>query len=119
MDIIDLIDRARDSISARSVFGQPIQQGEVTVIPVARVRGGGGGGGGEGPVPEGNPRKGTGRGEGTGFGLSARPAGAIVIRGDRVSWLPVVEPTRIILGLQVLAGIALLVHRLTRRSGRR
>ncbi|AFE04889.1 hypothetical protein COCOR_02873 [Corallococcus coralloides DSM 2259] len=119
MDIIDLIDRTRDSISARSVFGQPVHQGEVTVIPVARVRGGGGGGGGEGPVPEGNPREGMGRGEGTGFGLSARPAGAIVIRGDRVSWLPVVEPTRIILGLQVLAGIALLVHRLTRLSGRR
>jgi uncharacterized spore protein YtfJ len=115
MDVIDLIDRARDSISARSVFGEPIQQGDVTVIPVARVRGGGGGGGGEGPVGEGDLREGQGHGEGTGFGLSARPAGAFVIRGDKVSWQPVVEPARIILGFQVLAGVALLAYTLTRR----
>ncbi|MHA7629926.1 spore germination protein GerW family protein [Corallococcus sp. M7] len=119
MDVIDLIDRTRESISARSVFGQPIQQGEVTVIPVAHVRGGGGGGGGEGPVQEGNSKEGTGHGEGTGFGLSARPAGAFVIRKDKVSWLPVVEPTRILLGFQVLAGIALLVYSRLRLSGRR
>ncbi|WP_223645145.1 spore germination protein GerW family protein [Corallococcus sp. EGB] len=118
MDIIDLIDRTRDSISARCVFGHPIQQGDVTVIPVARVRGGGGGGGGEGSGHEGTSREGTGHGEGTGFGLSARPSGVFVIRGDRVSWLPVVEPTRIILGLQALAGIGLLAYTLTRRRGR-
>lgn len=117
MDIIDLLDRARDNISARCVFGQPIQQGEVTVIPVARVRGGGGGGGGEGPVLQGNSREGMGRGEGSGFGLSARPAGVFVIRGDRVSWLPVVESTHVIFGLQALAGIGLLVYTLTRRRG--
>ncbi|RKI63783.1 hypothetical protein D7X55_19350, partial [Corallococcus sp. AB049A] len=62
---------------------------------------------------EGDLKEGKGHGEGTGFGLSARPAGAFVIRGDRVSWQPVIEPTRIILGFQVLAGVALLAYTLS------
>jgi hypothetical protein len=65
------IERARDVLTVRRVFGDPIERDGVTVIPAANVRGGGGGGGGEGP---------NGQGSGGGFGVSATPAGAYVIR---------------------------------------
>jgi hypothetical protein len=61
------------------------------------VRGGGGGGGGE----EG----------GAGFGLSAKPAGAYVIRGTEVTWKPAIDVNRIVIGSQIVAIFALLALR--------
>lgn len=106
MDVNEVIDRARDAFNARRVFGEPIQQGEVTLVPAAWVSGGGGGGGGEGPA-EGTETT-TGKGYGSGFGLRARPAGAFVLRQGKVRWKPAVDVNRIILGAQVLVGLFLL-----------
>jgi uncharacterized spore protein YtfJ len=106
MDVNEVIDRARDQLNVQRIFGAPIHQGEVTLIPAALVKGGGGGGGGEGSSTE--EGGGTGKGYGSGFGLKARPAGAYVLRGDRVRWIPAVDVNRIILGMQVLAGLFLL-----------
>ncbi|HEX5753280.1 MAG TPA: spore germination protein GerW family protein [Archangium sp.] len=109
MDVNEVIDRARDAFSVRRVFGEPIQQGAVTLIPAARVTGGGGGGGGEGPVAEGaQGAESTGKGYGSGFGLNARPAGAFVLRNGKVRWMPAVDVNRIILGAQLLVGLVLL-----------
>ncbi|WP_239470025.1 spore germination protein GerW family protein [Archangium violaceum] len=108
MDVNEVIDRARDAFNVRRVFGEPIQQGEVTVIPAAWVSGGGGGGGGEGSAPEGaEAAGGTGKGFGSGFGLRARPAGAFVLSKGKVRWMPAVDVNRIILGAQVLVGLVL------------
>ncbi|QRK09032.1 hypothetical protein JQX13_02370 [Archangium violaceum] len=118
MDVNEVIDRARDAFNVRRVFGEPIQQGEVTLVPAAWVSGGGGGGGGEGTAPEGAENAGgTGKGYGSGFGLRARPAGAFVLRNGKVSWMPAVDVNRIILGAQVLMGIFLLTigRKLARR----
>jgi hypothetical protein len=46
---------------------------------------------------------------GSGFGIAARPAGAYVIRGDEVKWLPAVDANRVIAGVSGLAALALLV----------
>jgi uncharacterized spore protein YtfJ len=109
MDVNDVIDRARDAFNVRRVFGEPIQQGAVTLVPAAWVSGGGGGGGGEGPVAEGAEQgEATGKGFGSGFGLRARPAGAFVLRNGKVRWMPAVDVNRIILGAQILMGIVLL-----------
>ncbi|WNG55303.1 hypothetical protein F0U59_11320 [Archangium gephyra] len=108
MDVNEVIDRARDAFSVRRVYGEPIQQGEVTVIPAARVTGGGGGGGGEGPMAEGAQGAESAKGYGSGFGLNARPAGAFVLRNGKVRWMPAVDVNRIILGAQVLVGLVLL-----------
>ncbi|MFY0525312.1 GerW family sporulation protein [Archangium gephyra] len=108
MDVNEVIDRARDSFNVRRVFGDPIQQGEVTLVPAARVTGGGGGGGGEGPAEGTQGAESTGKGYGSGFGLNARPAGAFVLRNGKVRWMPAVDVNRIILGAQVLMGIVLL-----------
>ena len=80
------------------------------MIPAARI-GGGAGGGGEGPEDQG-------RGEGSGFGLSAKPAGAYVIKGDSVRWQPAVDVNRIILGAQIVAIVALLTARAVARTRR-
>ena len=79
----ELLKGARDSISVRRVFGEPIELEGVVVVPVARVAGGGGGGGD-------NDDNGGG-----GFGLGARPVGVYVIKDGQVSWRPAVDPVRI------------------------
>jgi uncharacterized spore protein YtfJ len=104
MEVQEMVDRARDALTVKRVFGDPYEKNGVTVIPAASVRGGAGGGSGEGP-------EGTGKGGGGGFGLTARPAGAYVIRGDQVSWQPAVEVNRIVLGAQILALAAMLTVR--------
>jgi uncharacterized spore protein YtfJ len=125
MDVNEVIDRARDSFNVQRVFGEPIQQGEVTLIPAAWVSGGGGGGGGEGTVAEGaKTADGSGKGYGSGFGLLARPAGAFIVRNGKVQWMPAVDVNRIVLGAQVLVGLFLLtigkqlVHRFLKEDKR-
>jgi hypothetical protein len=65
---------------------------------------GAGGGGGEDPG-------GQGTGSGVGFGMSARPVGAYLIRGDELTWRPAADINRIVLGAQVVAVIGLLTLR--------
>lgn len=98
----------RDAITVKRVFGEPVHQNGVTVIPAAKIMGGGGGGEGEGEGPDG---AGTGRGSGSGYGMLARPAGAYVIRGDDVHWQPAIDVNRIIAGAFAIAALALVVTR--------
>ncbi|HEY1330758.1 MAG TPA: spore germination protein GerW family protein [Actinomycetota bacterium] len=107
MDVQEVVSQARDAISVKRVFGDPIEKDGVTVIPAAKVGGGAGGGGGEGQDQDGV----GGKGSGTGFGLSARPAGAYVIKDGTVTWRPAVDVNRVIMGAQILAATALLTIR--------
>jgi uncharacterized spore protein YtfJ len=100
-DVMDGIRGARDAISVRRVFGDPMELNGVTVIPVARVAGGGGGGGGEGSIKD----EQTGTGFGTGFGLHAGPVGVYEVRDGQVVWKPAVDATRLAKGGQLLAGL--------------
>ena len=104
MEVQDVISQARDSLSVKRVFGEPYEKDGVTMIPVARVRGGAGGGGGEAP-------EGQGKGSGSGFGLSARPVGAFLMREGELTWKPALDLNRIILGGQIVAIVALLALR--------
>jgi uncharacterized spore protein YtfJ len=113
MDVQEVIAQAKDAITVKRVFGDPYEKNGVTVIPAARVGGGAGGGGGEGSGPGG---EGSGKGSGSGFGVSARPAGAYVIRGDEVRWQPAVDVNKVILGAQLVAIAALLLVRAVVKS---
>ena len=110
--IEDLLAGHRDAITVKRVFGEPFEKNGVTVIPAAKVMGGGGGGEGETSEKDGAP----GKGSGTGFGLSARPAGAYVIKGDHVKWEPAVDVERIVLGAMSLAAVFLLTRRRRRKA---
>jgi uncharacterized spore protein YtfJ len=105
MKVDEMLTGARDVMTARTVFAEPIERDGALIIPAAKVRGGGGGG------------TDSSENGGGGFGLSASPAGAYVIRGDRISWEPAIDINRAILGGQIVAIVALLVLRaiLTRR----
>jgi uncharacterized spore protein YtfJ len=115
VDVGKVLSEARDTITVRRVYGDPIEREGLTVIPAAKVRGGGGGGSGSGPEDDdGHP---MGGGGGAGFGVAAQPAGAFVVRGDHVEWRPAIDVQKIVLaafafsGLVVLALRSLLVHR--------
>lgn len=101
-DVMETIERAKDTMTVRRVFGDPVEKDGVTIVPAARVQGGAGGGGGEGPEGEGS-------GMGTGFGVNARPVGAFVIRGEDVQWRPAVDVNKVITGAQLVAIAALLL----------
>lgn len=94
-----IIERARDLLTVRRVFGEPIERDGVTVIPAAKVRGGGGGGG---------DTQGNGGG---GFGVSATPAGAYVIKDGTVRWEPALDLGRTIFMGQLVGIVFLLTLR--------
>jgi uncharacterized spore protein YtfJ len=98
-NIDELLGGARDAISVRRVYGDPIERDGVTIIPAAAVRGGGGGGGDAG-----------GNG-GLGFGVSGRPLGVYVLENGRVSWRPAVDVNRLL----IVGAVLLFLFRLGRR----
>jgi uncharacterized spore protein YtfJ len=119
MRVEELLENAREALQtlqAKRVYAEPYEQNGVTVIAAASVRGGGGGGGGGGEGPDG---KGHGSGGGGGFGLVARPVGAFVIKGDRVTWKPALDVNRLVVGsLLAVAAIVLLGGAPSRRAAR-
>lgn len=109
MDPRNLVGGLREAMSARRVFGEPVERDGVTVIPAATVIGGGGGGGSGGSrtgepsarAEEGEPQAQT--GFGAGFGGVMWPAGAFEIREGRVTWRPAIDLTRVLLVALTLA----------------
>lgn len=99
MNVDEMIRGTRDALKAQIVYGEPIERNGTLIIPAAKV-GGAGGGGGD-----------TAGNGGGGFGLTARPAGAWIIRGENVEWRPALDLNRVILGGQIVAIVFFLVLR--------
>jgi len=106
MDAKEILEHARDALTVRRVFGDPIEKEGVLIVPVARVMGGAGSGSGE-------------EGGGGGWGGVAAPAGVYVIDGQDVRWQPAVDVNRVVLGGQVAFVVGLLVLRSILRARRR
>jgi len=132
MQVEDILGQARDAMSVRRVFGEPIERDGLTIIPVANVIGGGGGGWGEGPWAPAGPADAVtalegpdasaegvgvpgdakqGSGSGVGFGLRATPAGVYVIKDGAVRWEPAMDLTRVAIMGQIVGIVFLLVLR--------
>jgi uncharacterized spore protein YtfJ len=133
MDVGNLLMKASDNLSVRRAFGTAYEKDGILIIPVAIVAGGGGGGTGRprqagraadaDAAPEGGPagheatpqdseRMDT----GGGFGGVVLPAGAYVVKGDQVRWVPAVDMTIVVLAT---LGLARILARMSARSGRR
>lgn len=79
MKVDEILAVARDSMTVRRVYAEPVERDGVTVIAAASVTGGGGAGSG---IEQGK------EGSGGGFGLGAKPVGAYVIKDGRVTLAP-------------------------------
>ena len=99
MNVDEMLQGARDTLTVSRVYGEPIERNGVTLIPAADVMGGGGGG------------SDTEHNGGGGFGVRARPVGTWIIRGDDVSWAPAVDATRVALRGMLVAIVFLFVVR--------
>src|SRR5204862_748297 len=94
----DILDKARNTVSVREVYGEPYERDGVTVIPVARVIGAGGGGSGTG---------GEGEGSGHGYAPKSEPVGVYVLQGGRVGGQPGVHVGKIISGAFVVGVVGI------------
>ncbi|HEY4024855.1 MAG TPA: spore germination protein GerW family protein [Candidatus Dormibacteraeota bacterium] len=106
MNATEILEQARDTLTVRRVYGEPIERDGLLVVPAATISGGAGAGTGEGRA--GSP---PGTGVGGGWGGTARPVGVYVIGGGRVRWQPAVDVNRIVLGSQIVAVVGLIVLR--------
>ncbi len=82
-----LAERVGASFGAATLFGEPVERGEVTVIPVSRAAFGFGGG--SEPEQVG--------GVGGGGGGSAWPVGYIELRGSETRFRPIIDPRPLVL----------------------
>lgn len=101
MKIEEVLATAKDSMTVKRVYAEPIERDGTTVIAAAAMSGGGGGGGGS--DEEGH------EGSGGGFGMGAKPVGAYVIKDGQVSWQPAVDVNRLMIVVGVVAVTALIV----------
>ena len=127
MDVGNLLAKAGDNVSVRRAFGAAYEKDGMLIIPVAMVAGGGGVGAAHprhgnpatAPPPEGGlepaapPQDLERMDSGGGFGGLVLPAGAYVVKGDQVRWVPAVDVT-----IAVLASLSL-VRILARAWARR
>ena len=80
-----LAERIGGRASVETVFGPPVQSGDLTVIPVARIRWGVGGGGGA-------SEKDGATGSGGGGGLAADPLGYLEGSSSGATYRPIAKP---------------------------
>jgi len=107
MNVDEMLTGARDAMTVKRVYGDPIERDGILVIPAARVAGGAGGGG----DAENNA--------GGGFGVAASPAGAWIVRNGEVSWEPAVDATRLgTMGMLVAIIFLLTVRSIAKANAR-
>ena len=106
--VIEPIENMMKRLNVNTVFGEPLREGEQTIIPVASVRYGFGFGSGYGSgqspdQEEGQPANvGEGGGSGAGAMGKAKPVGVLRITAEGVHFEPAMDPKTI-----ALAGIAM------------
>ena len=106
----EILDKARDTVSVRDVFGEPYERDGVTIIPVARVMGAGGGGAGTAE---------EGEGSGYGYGLKSEPVGVFVIRDGKVKFEPAPNINKIVGGAYLVGIVAIITTpRIIKRAGK-
>ena len=130
-NIFDAVEEIRDKASVSTVFGEPVEVGEKTIIPVADVKFGFGLGYGEGPtaseedtgedIEEGAESETSSQGGGSGGGMAARPVAVIEISDSGVVVKSVTDESRIAMAGILTGAWAIMWIALTLRAifGRR
>jgi uncharacterized spore protein YtfJ len=106
----ETIERLDDSARVDRVYGDPVEVGDRTVVPAARVAYGFGGGFGSGTDDEGE----TGEGGGGAGGVRATPVGALEVTPDETRFVRFADGRRLA-GLALALGAGYLLGRLLGR----
>lgn len=80
-DIESLVSRLENLISTKTIVGEPIINGNTTIIPIVSASVGFGMGSGEGQDEK---HQGKGKGTGAGAGIKLTPSALIIVQGDNV-----------------------------------
>lgn len=83
MNVEAIIDKVVQSMSTKTVIGEPMEIGSLTLIPIVNVSFGFGAGSGEGKAAHDDGGSGT----GGGGGARMKVAGVLVIQGDDVRFI--------------------------------
>ena len=113
--------KALDRLNTKAVFGEPLHEGDVTLIPVAEVSMGFGYGYGSGPAPDEQAEEAPAQkgGVGGGGGGKAKPLGYIQIDRNGVHFEPVLDITRMgMAGILMTAWAVFWIARAFRRGRR-
>ena len=114
-----LLERLAELVGAKAgvqvVFGEPTTRGDVTVVPVARVRWGFGGGGGRAETPPAGPASGS----GGGGGVASDPIGYLELGPEGAAFRPIRDayPSPMFLIASALAA-SIVLRALARLAGR-
>jgi uncharacterized spore protein YtfJ len=100
-----VLDRVLTAADVRRVYGEPIRQGDRTIVPVAQVQTRFGFGGGSGKGPD---EKSGGEGGGGGGSIAVRPLGYLEITAAETKFVPIVDTTRIAVIGTMFAGLVAL-----------
>ena len=84
--------KIREMVDVNTIVGQPIQAGEVTIIPVSKVSFGFASGGSDFTGKNQKPDADNSFGGGSGAGVNIAPIAFLVVKGDTVKLLPVAPP---------------------------
>ena len=85
----NIVEKVREIADVNTIVGQPIQAGEVTIIPLSQLSVGVGSGGTEFASKNRKPEDDNCFGGGAGAGVNLTPVGFLVVKGDSVKLLPV------------------------------
>ena len=107
----NVVGRALSHAESRTIFGEPVKEGDCTVIPVGRVssRFGFGGGAGEGPVNADEGKSvGGGGGGGGGGALEVKPIGYIEVTSTGSRFVNITDSSAIAIRAVTMAGLVAL-----------
>ncbi len=86
------IQKVREMVNANTIVGEPIQAGDVTLIPVTKLSFGFGTGGSEFPTKNQKPDQNGAFGGGGGAGVKVTPVAFLVVTGSTVKVLNMTNP---------------------------
>jgi uncharacterized spore protein YtfJ len=110
--------RLTETATGESVFGPPMERGEITLIPCSELSMALGAGGGNNPTKD-QRKPAAGDGLGGGGGMKKRPLAIIVVKGDGVRVQPIVDVNKMVRAVFITLGIALVLLTRLRRGQRR
>jgi uncharacterized spore protein YtfJ len=112
MKVEEIAEQARETLGSKRIYGEPYEKNGITIIPAARLMGGAGGGNGIEKTTDDTPGgAAAGTSSGVGYGMAGSPAGAFVINGDQVKWVPAIDVNRMLFGFQLVLIVFFLVVR--------